>query len=226
MARQTKGEYPLVPETVVDLRLPVPQKPLTASAVALPRVVLPAQYSSWQLRRKRPSSEPPNASWAWARREHTRSCSRLTRVTAVTSSGRLASITSMSAMSGERPSSPKTELAIANGTSVAGWARGNSVPERTAYRWSRELKVRAAVESCRRRAVDRAVGRMAKRITWATDGIAKLAKSADSESVKLAALRAILSDMMAVSKFAGLEHRVTKLEEQLNDQTGNTGFPG
>jgi hypothetical protein len=67
---------------------------------------------------------------------------------------------------------------------------------------------------------------MAKRVTWATDGIAKLAKSADSESVKLAALRAILSDLMAVSKFAGLEHRVTELEEQFNDRTANTSFPG
>ena len=103
--------------------------------------------------------------------------------------------------------------------------RGNNVPKRTAYRWSREPKFRAAVESCRRRAVDRAVGRMAKRVTWATNGIAKLAKSADSESVKLAAPRAMLSDMIAVSKFAGLEHRVTELEEQLNDRTGNTGFP-
>jgi hypothetical protein len=146
----------------------------------------------------------------------------------VTDSGQLPSITNMSAMSGERPRSAKTELvlAIANGTSVAAWARGNNVPKRTAYRWSREPKFRAAVESCRRRAVDRAVGRMAKRVTWATDGIAKLAKSADSDSVKLSALRAILSDMMAVSKFTGLEHRVTELEEQFNDRTGNTGFPG
>jgi hypothetical protein len=146
----------------------------------------------------------------------------------VTSSGRLPSNTNMSATCEERPRSAKTELvlAIANGTSVAAWARGNKVPKRTAYRWSREPKVRAAIESCRHRAVDRAVGRMAKLVTWATDGIAKLAKSADSESVKLAALRAILSDLMAVSKFAGLEHRVTELEEQFNDRTGNTGFPG
>ena len=32
-------------------------------------------------------------------------------------------------------------------------------------------------------------------------------------SVKLAALRAILSDMMAVSQFAGLEQRITEIEE-------------
>src|SRR5450755_1214825 len=79
----------------------------------------------------------------------------------------------MSAMPGERPRSQKTELAlaIANGTSVTAWARGNEMPKRTAYRWAREPEVRAAVESYRRRAVDRAIGRMARRVTWATDGI-------------------------------------------------------
>ena len=35
MARQPKGEYPSVPETVVDHRPPVSQKPLTASALSL-----------------------------------------------------------------------------------------------------------------------------------------------------------------------------------------------
>ena len=34
-ARQPKGEYPSVPDTVVDRRPPVAQKPLTASALAL-----------------------------------------------------------------------------------------------------------------------------------------------------------------------------------------------
>jgi hypothetical protein len=34
-ARQSKGEYQSVPDTIVDPRPPVPQKPLTASAVAL-----------------------------------------------------------------------------------------------------------------------------------------------------------------------------------------------
>jgi hypothetical protein len=59
-----------------------------------------------------------------------------------------------------------------------------------------------AIESDRRRGGDRAIGRMARRVTGATDGIATLAKSAESKSVRLAALRAILSDMMAVFPFA------------------------
>ena len=94
------------------------------------------------------------------------------------------------------------------------------------HRQAREPEVRAAVESDRRRAVDRAIGRMARRVTRATDGIAKLAKGAESESVKLTALRAILSDMMAVSQFAGLEQRMTEIEEQLPEQTARTNCAG
>jgi hypothetical protein len=131
-------------------------------------------------------------------------------------------------MPGPRPRSQKADLAlaIANGVSVAVWTRVNDVPKRTAYRWSREPKVRAAVESYRRRAIDRAIGRRARRATWATDGIAKLAKGADSESVRLSALRSILSDMMAVTEFAGLEQRITEIEEQLHERTESTGRPG
>jgi hypothetical protein len=58
------------------------------------------------------------------------------------------------------------------------------------------------------------VGRMSRRAAWATDQIAKLAEDARSESVRLAALRSMLSDMMAVADFAGLEGRIAKLEEQ------------
>jgi hypothetical protein len=128
----------------------------------------------------------------------------------------------------ELPKNPKTSLAIAiaQGTSVALWALANNVPRRTAYRWASGPKVRAAVEAYRRRAVDRAVGKMARRVTWATDGIAKLARRAESESVRLSALRAILSDMMSVSQFAGLEHRVTEIEEKLHERTNIPAGPG
>ena len=55
---------------------------------------------------------------------------------------------------------------------------------------------------------------MSRRAAWATDQIAELAEKARSESVRLAALRSMLSDMMAVADFAGLEERIAKLEEQ------------
>jgi hypothetical protein len=104
---------------------------------------------------------------------------------------------------------------------VAEWASKNNVPRRTAFRWAGEPEVRAAVERYRRRLLDRAVGRMTGGVNWATTGIFNLAKGAASESVKLAALRAVVSDMMAVSKFGGLEDRLTQVEEKVNARPGN-----
>ncbi len=44
-------------------------------------------------------------------------------------------------------------------------------------------------------------------------GIVKLADTASSESVKLSALRAIYSEMIATSRFGDLEDRMTEIEE-------------
>ncbi len=103
-------------------------------------------------------------------------------------------------------------LAIARGTSVTLWARANQVPRRTAYRWASDPKVRDVVETCRRRARDRAIGRMARRATWASDQIAILATAAESESLKLRALRSIFSDVVAVSKGPDLKSRLAEIE--------------
>jgi hypothetical protein len=67
---------------------------------------------------------------------------------------------------------------------------------------------------------------MTRRVTWAANQIAKLATDADSQSVQLAALRAIFSNMMAVSEFARLEERMTQIEEQLRGQDGNSAHTG
>jgi hypothetical protein len=103
-------------------------------------------------------------------------------------------------------------LAIARGTSVTLWSRANQVPRRTAFRWASDPKVRDVVETCRRRARDRAIGRMARRATWASDQFAMLAKTAESEPVKLRALRSIFSDVLAVSKGPDLKSRLAEIE--------------
>ena len=68
----------------------------------------------------------------------------------------------------------KLALAIAEGTSIALWAKDNGVPRRTAYRWAKEPKVQAVVAFCRRGAVDRAIGRMARSSNWVVHEIADL----------------------------------------------------
>ena len=111
-------------------------------------------------------------------------------------------------------------IALARGTSISVWARANDVAKETARRWSREPEVRAEIETFRRRAIDRAVGVFAGRAGWAAGGICKLASGAESESVKLRALRAVLGDMIAVSRYSGLEERMAELEQHVREQQG------
>ena len=85
-----------------------------------------------------------------------------------------------------------------------------------------EKEVRREVDACRRRALNQAVGRLTGMAMNAVDGIAHLAQGAESESVQLRAWRAILADMMSVSKFSVLEYRMTEIEEQLEKKTGYT----
>ena len=122
----------------------------------------------------------------------------------------------MNTMSNQERTSLQSELAaaLAAGKSCAEWASAQGVSERTAQRWASDPEVRAEVEAYRRGNLDQAVSRMSLRTVWATDQIAELAEKARSESVRLAALRSMLSDMMAVADFAGLEERIAKLEEQ------------
>ena len=122
----------------------------------------------------------------------------------------------------------KSQLAlmIARGKTITAWASQNGVPLPTAYRWSRDPKVRGEVQEWRRYVLDLAVGRMARVSLKAVDGIAKLGAGAESESVQLRAWRAILADQMAISKFSNLEQRMVEIEERLNDRTGHTDHPG
>jgi hypothetical protein len=113
-------------------------------------------------------------------------------------------------------------LAISGGESISAWAEQNGVSERTAFYWAKDPKVRREVEACRRRALNEAIGRMTRMSMNAVDGIVTLAKEANSESVQLRAWRAILADMMSVSKFSVLEYRMTEIEEQLEKKTGYT----
>ena len=117
-------------------------------------------------------------------------------------------------------------LAIARGESVTEWALRNNVPRRSAFRWASDPKVRRSVESWRRRALDRAIGRMAGLALKAANGIARLADGAESESVQLRSWRAILADQMDVSKFSNLEQRIAEVEALAAERVQVQGHAG
>jgi hypothetical protein len=131
-------------------------------------------------------------------------------------------------MSEETPRGTKGQLAIAlaQGCSITAWARDNNVPRPTVYRWAKEPEVRKAKEECRRRILDRAVGMMIKRVPWAVPKLIVLAADAESEFVRLQAIKTLVKDMMAVSKFSGLEERMTQIERKLDERDRMAGQAG
>ena len=135
---------------------------------------------------------------------------------------------STSAMSEGQRQNRKNKLvaAIAVGKPIAVWARENKVSRRTAYRWAKDPKVKAAVDARRRKAVDHSVGVLNARLVRAANAIADLGECAESESVRLSANKAVFSTMIIASKFALLEKRMTEIEEILNARTGSTGCAG
>jgi hypothetical protein len=125
------------------------------------------------------------------------------------------------------PLSQRDELAfaIAQGKSITMWAHEHQVPRSTAYHWANKPEVRRLVADCRRRCLDRALAWMAGRSLWAVKRITKLGEAAESESVQLKALRAVLSDQMAVAKHADFEYRMSEIEEEIRVRNGNAARP-
>lgn len=115
----------------------------------------------------------------------------------------------------------KADLAMAMvaGTSVIDWATRNGITERTAYRWARSPEVAEQVEIIRRESLEQAVNQLSRRATDAAGVITQLAREAASESVRLQAARAVLSELMALSGFAALERRMAEIERRLHESS-------
>jgi hypothetical protein len=119
----------------------------------------------------------------------------------------------------------KSELAraLATGATVTDWATANDVKPRTAYTWSCSPEVVDEVESIRRAALDQSIGRLSKNATDATDAILRLVKEARSESVRLQAARAVLSELMTLCSYTTLERRMAEIERRLEESRVECG---
>jgi hypothetical protein len=111
--------------------------------------------------------------------------------------------------------------AIAKGVSINKWAKLHGIPPRTAYNWADRREVRSQVDAIRRRAVDKAVGKMTRRLDWATNRIIKLGNDASSEAVQLSAAKTFYTNVVCLNKYSVLDHRVAALEEEFLDHDGN-----
>jgi hypothetical protein len=125
-----------------------------------------------------------------------------------------------STMGEELPKNTKTQLAlaVAQGMKVTTWARTHGVPRRTAFRWAKDPQFRAVVETCRRRAIDTTIGKLARHSMRAADVLAKLSRESESDTVRLRACRGIFSDMISVTKHLGWEKRLAALEQAASER--------
>ena len=104
---------------------------------------------------------------------------------------------------------------MTRGVQIRSWVKRNGVPERTAYRWAADPKVRIEVQAARRRMFDRAAGPMTSRCQFAVSRISTVASDAESETVQLNALKTILTDAMGSAKYSDLEVRLAEFEEKI-----------
>jgi hypothetical protein len=98
----------------------------------------------------------------------------------------------------------KLALAVANGQSIA--------------RWARRHEIRSRVAELRGRLLDRAIGVLARRAAANAAEINRLASKAESEAVRLAAARAGIADLLGASRFAELRAEVEDLKRELAEE--------
>ena len=108
--------------------------------------------------------------------------------------------------------------AIASGRTVRSWANDNQVSHKSAYTWAKSPECQKIVANIRRKAIDRVVGVLTRRALGAVNRVVDLGKDAISETVRLQANRAILSELISVTEFADLERRLADLERRAHEQ--------
>jgi hypothetical protein len=115
------------------------------------------------------------------------------------------------------PESLRTEFAlhIAAGGLVAAWYKAKGIPKPTAYRWYRSPEIKAKVAEYRRRAVDRAIGRMAKNLGKAVSRIIDLIETGQTDAVKLSAAKTLVDKLIAVQNHAELTAELKDLNKRL-----------
>jgi transposase-like protein len=104
---------------------------------------------------------------------------------------------------------------VASGGSVASFARDHGIHVRTAYAWTKDAGFDAKVIAARAAVLDKLVGRLAKLGSRAVQQIGILSTKADSENVRLAASRAVLSDLIGLGTYAVSSKQFDELQAQV-----------
>jgi hypothetical protein len=120
-------------------------------------------------------------------------------------------------MPGDSAKSLKCQLAlwVAGGGRVKHWYKKHGVSASTAYQWSKSAPFKRLVEEYRRRALDRAIGRMARGLGKAVEKITELIEAGQTDAVKLSAAKTLVDKLIDVQNHAELRADLRRLDERL-----------
>ena len=109
-------------------------------------------------------------------------------------------------------------LAVAAGMKIRDWCEDNHVPVRTAYHWYKKDQFKQLVNEYRRRAVDRAIGKMAKNLAKAVSTIVRLIEEGQNDNVKLSAAKTLIDKLIDVESHSELKTELQQINERLTVQ--------
>jgi hypothetical protein len=116
------------------------------------------------------------------------------------------------------PQAMRKQLAlwVAAGGKITDWCRENAVCLKTACTWSGSDAFRREVAAHRRRAADRAIGRMARHLGKAVGKIDRLIEQGRDDGAKLAAAGSLVGKVLDDRGHAELKARLRRLGERID----------
>jgi hypothetical protein len=120
---------------------------------------------------------------------------------------------------------PELITALAAGSTVPEAAKTAGISLRTAYRWLEDSELRAEIALVRARMIERAAGKLAASCVEAAEILAKLARSAKSETIRLSAARSVLEQALRLRESLDIATRLAELERYIPNQADPARFP-
>jgi ABC-type uncharacterized transport system ATPase component len=119
----------------------------------------------------------------------------------------------------------KSQLAlwVAAGGRISVWCKAHNIARQTGYKWYATDEFRRMVEEYRRRAVDRAIGKMARSLEKAVEKMVELIERGQTDAVKLAAAKTLVDKLIEIQEHADLKADMARLSERLDDARERCG---
>jgi hypothetical protein len=111
-------------------------------------------------------------------------------------------------------------LSVAAGEKIKSWCQKHKIARGTAYDWSKRDSFKRLVAEYRRRAVDRAIGKMARNLSKAVGMIVHLIEAGQTDNVKLSAAKTLIDRLLTVQSHAELKAELLRLDDRLAAQEG------